>query len=64
MTIRVVDTQNNAVPQAKTLLFFKGGPLVELPDSNGAASFEVASDIAEAKLVVQKDGYAAYDAQV
>jgi hypothetical protein len=61
-TIRVTDTAGQAISQAKALVFYKGGPLTTITDSNGAAAFQIPMGLSPYKLVVEKAGFQVQDA--
>jgi hypothetical protein len=65
MTVRVEESSGGSVAGAKVLLFFQGGPLSQITDTNGSANFTLSSSEAiNARLVVETNQYKIYEQDV
>jgi hypothetical protein len=65
LTVRVAESSGASIAGAKVLLFFQGGPLSQITDTNGSVNFTVnSSEPVNARLVVETNQYKIYEQEV
>lgn len=60
----MVSRSGEAVANAKVLLFYQGAPLSQFTDSQGVAVFSVASEGADAHIIIEHEAYKIYEQRI